>query len=162
MARGRKRKLKAIDILEGNPSNREIEDYGIKGLGEPFIPEHLMDDARGCIECIKASMPPQVYSALDSYALAAFGMAWAIHKRAAHEINNPTFEFVKGNSEGLGYPNAWLTILNKQAQMMVAIGSRLGLDPVARQALKLPKARQQSSKFDGLTGQTGSSVTLNA
>lgn len=162
MARGRKRKLKAIDILEGNPSKREIEDYGIKGLGEPFVPEHLMDDARGCIECVKASMPPQVYSALDSFALAAFGVAWALHKEATLRISDPQFQHVLVTDKGTQYLNPWLTILNKQAEKMVMIGSRLGLDPVARQALKLPQARQQRSKFDGLTGQIGSSNTLNA
>jgi hypothetical protein len=34
---------------------------------------------------------PNVYSALDSFILAAFGTAWAIQKRAAHEINAPGF-----------------------------------------------------------------------
>jgi hypothetical protein len=38
---------------------------------------------------IKQSMPPRIYSALDSFHLAAFGMAWAIHKKAAIDISNP-------------------------------------------------------------------------
>jgi hypothetical protein len=48
---------------------------------------------RGCIEVIKGSMPSGVYSALDSFHLAAFAMAWVIHKRAAHEIGNRDFAF---------------------------------------------------------------------
>ena len=47
----------AIKILEGNPGKQVLEMAGIAGLGEPFVPEHLMDDARGCIEVIKQSMP---------------------------------------------------------------------------------------------------------
>src|SRR5262245_7989296 len=135
--RGRKkRKLSAIDMLDGNPSNRLIEDYGIKGFGEPFIPEHLMDDARGCIECVKASMPPQIYSALDSYLLAGFGVAWAIHKEAVLQICNPAFRMVEVNDKGFAYQNPWLAILNRQALMMATLGDRLGLDPKSRQALK--------------------------
>jgi hypothetical protein len=80
---GRRRKLAALDKLDGNPSRRLIE--------EPFIPEHLCDDARGCIEVIRASMPRQIYSTLNTFLLSAFAAAWAIHKRATHEISDPTF-----------------------------------------------------------------------
>jgi hypothetical protein len=85
------KKPAAIRRLEGNPGRRPIEESGIEAQGSPFIPEHLPDDARGVIEVIRQSMPSSIYSALDSFLLAAFGMAWAIHKRAAHEIGNPGF-----------------------------------------------------------------------
>jgi hypothetical protein len=81
--RGPKPKLAAIDRLEGNPSKRVIEESEIEALGEPFVPEHLSDDTRGCIEVIMQSMPSKIYSALDSFILAAFGTAWALHKMAA-------------------------------------------------------------------------------
>ena len=83
---GRRKKLAEIDRLEGNPGRRFIEETGIEALGVPFIPEHLPDDARGCIDIIKQSIPSNVYSTLDSFTLSAFAMAWATHKRAAHEI----------------------------------------------------------------------------
>jgi hypothetical protein len=35
---------------------------------------------------------------------------------------------------------------------MASLGDRLGLDPKSRAALKLPNARQQRSKFEGLIG----------
>lgn len=159
---GRPRKLAAIKELEGNRSRVLIEESGIEALGEPFVAEHLMDDARGCIECVKRSMPPRIYSALDSFHLAAFGMAWAIHKRAAHEINSPGFAWVVLNSAGSQTPSPWLKILNSQAQMMASLGDRLGLDPKSRAALKLPEARQQKSKFDGLIGQRRSLDSLSA
>jgi hypothetical protein len=76
------KKPSVIRALEGNPGKRIIEETGIEALGQPFIPEHLMDDARGCVEVIKASMPSSIYSALDSFHLAAFAMAWALHKQA--------------------------------------------------------------------------------
>ena len=59
------------------------------GLGEPFVPEHLMDDARGCIKVIRQSMPRKVYSALDTFLLSAFGTAWAIHKRVTKPLRQP-------------------------------------------------------------------------
>src|SRR5437870_4401913 len=98
--RGPRKKLAEIDRLDGNPSRRIVEESGIEALGQPFIPEHLCDDARGCIEVIKQSMPNHIYSGLDSFILAAFGMAWAIHKKAALEISNPNFNWIVTSKRG--------------------------------------------------------------
>ena len=149
---GRRRKLASIDRLEGNPSRRLIEETGVEALGEPFVPEHLCEDARGCVEVIKASMPKQAYSALDSFLLAAFATAWALHKRAAREINGPEFAFVKSSKRGAPTENAWLRIVNKQALILASLGDRLGLDPKSRAALKLPDANKRKSRFEGLLG----------
>lgn len=155
-ARGPRKKLSALEQLEGNPGKRAIEASGVEGLGEPFVAEHLMDDARGCIEVIKQSMPVKVYSALDSFHLAAFAMAWAIHKKASLEISNPEFRWIVTNSAGSETQSPWIKMLNGQAAIMASLGDRLGLDPKSRAALKLPSAKQQKSKFAGLIGQDGS------
>jgi hypothetical protein len=76
--RGPRKKSVYLEALEGFPGKEGFKDAGIEAQGEPFIPEHLSDDARGCIEMIMRSMPDKVYSALDSYLLAAFGTAWAL------------------------------------------------------------------------------------
>jgi hypothetical protein len=95
--RGPRRKLSALDVLDGLPGHKTkaarllMQESGIEALGEPFVAEHLMDDARGVIEVVKQSMPVGIYSALDSFLLAAFGMAWAVHKRASLEISAPDF-----------------------------------------------------------------------
>lgn len=154
---GRRKKIPELERLDGNPTKRVIEDSGIEALGAPFVPEHLSDDARGCIEVIKQSMPGKVYSALDSFHLAAFGTAWALHKLAAHKINEPGFQHVyEVGDNGAQAQSPWLAILNKQAMLMASLGDRLGLDPKSRAALKLPSAKQQKSKFAGLIGQDGS------
>jgi phage terminase small subunit len=107
-------------------------------------------------------MPSSVYSALDSFLLAAFGTAWALHKLAAHKINDPAFKHVISVGEnGAEAQSPWLAILNKQAALMATLGDRLGLDPKSRAALKLPGAKQKKSKFAGLLGQTGSSPSLS-
>jgi P27 family predicted phage terminase small subunit len=157
MPHGPKPKSLALKALEGNPSKESLKPNGIEALGEPFVPEHLMDDARGCIEAIKQSMPVRVYSALDTYLLSAFGMAWAMHKMAAHKVSAPDFEAVYQTCNGSWAQNPWLKIMSEQAQLVASLGDRLGLDPRSRTALKLPDARQKRSKFAGLIGQSGSS-----
>ena len=44
-------------------------------------------------------MPSNVYSALDSFILSAFATAWALHKRAAHEIGAPGFQWTNASTE---------------------------------------------------------------
>jgi P27 family predicted phage terminase small subunit len=160
-ARGPRKKLPQLSKLEGNPGKRPIEEYGIEAQGEPFVPEHLSDDAQGVIEVIRQSMPPKVYSALDTFLLAAFAHAWSVHKVAVLEMNRPDFSWLVPTARGV-QANPWIRIVNSQAQLMASLGDRLGLDPKSRAALKLPAAKQQGSKFDGLFGQTGSSRSLNA
>jgi len=160
--RGIRPKPSVIKLLEGNPGKRVIEASGIEAMGEPFVAEHLMDDARGCIEVIKRSMPVSVYSLLDSFLLASFGMAWAIHKKAALEISNPNFAWIVENSQGTQVQSPWLKILNGQAQMMASLGDRLGLDPKSRATLKLPSARQKRSRFEGLIAHNSSSTSSNS
>jgi phage terminase small subunit len=159
---GNHKKPSAIKLLEGNAGKRAIEASGIEALGGPFIAEHLCDDARGCIEVIVQSMPQRIYSALDSFALASFGMAWAIHKRAALEISGPRFEFIIPGSAGNQVVNPWMKVLNEQARIMAGIGDRLGLDPKSREALRLPGARQQKSEFDELIERKPSSTSSNS
>ena len=156
--RGPSKKLAQLDKLDGNPSNRKILDLGIIATGQVFIPDHLCDDAQGCVEVIKQSMPPDVYARVDSFMLAAFATAWAVHKRASHELNNPDFEWLKPSSKGTLVKNPWVDILRGAAADMAKLGDRLGLSPTARAALHLPKDDEQpKSKFAGLIGQTVSS-----
>jgi phage terminase small subunit len=159
--RGPKRKLAAIDRLDGNPSHRHYDETGVEALGSPFIPEHLSDDARGCIEVIKTSMPAGVFSALDSFLLATFGTAWMLHKRACLEMIKPDFEYLIPGSTGSAVPSPWIKIANGQVAIMLSLADRLGLNPTSRAGLKLPEAKRQKSKFAGLLGGVDRSVHDN-
>ncbi|WP_246504705.1 P27 family phage terminase small subunit [Microvirga antarctica] len=159
--RGPRPKLAAIEKIEGNPGKRVIIETGIVAEGDVFISSHLHEDAQACIEIIKSSMPPKTYAKVDSFALAAFATAWAIHKRAAHEMSNPDFEWLVVNGAGSLAKNPWFEYLRGAAKDMMSLGDRLGLDPKARAGLKLPEQKPKS-KFDGLIGQSGSSRSLNA
>jgi hypothetical protein len=120
----------------------------------------LSDDARGCIEVIQANMPPNIYSALDSFILSAFGTAWAIHKKATLVISDPNFVWIDKSKRGAGVESAWIRIPRQQAALMASLGDRLGLDPKGRAALKMPDVRQRKSNFAGLLGINSQSSNL--
>lgn len=150
---GRRSKLAALDYIDGDTSRHKklLKDAGVTGLGVPFVPTHLMDDARECVVAIQSGMPPGIYAKVDSYVLACFGVAWAMHKRAVEEINDPDFDWVFMDHKGVKRQSPWLKIVNTQASLVAALGARLGLDPLAREGLRLPEQRMQS-KFHGLIG----------
>lgn len=147
---GRKKKLTALHHLE-NSRQKISRLIGIDGYGTPLTFNHLHADAKQCIEIIEHSMPPNIYTRLDSFMLAVFATAWAGHKHAVEEMSKPDFEPVVTNDKGNVSPSPWYKILNSQAQVVVAVGGRLGLDPLTRQDLKSPEQRNQS-KFAGLIG----------
>lgn len=152
---GRRKKLAAIDRLDGNPHTHggkaELPDFGVQATGDVFIPEHIHEDAQACIEIIRSSMPPTTYAKVDSFLLSVFATAWAKHKAATHMSNAPDFEWLVPNAAGTLTANPLLAIINNQAKVMMSAGDRLGLDPKARQGLRLPSEKPKS-KFDGLVG----------
>lgn len=151
-ARGPRPELAEVKKLKGNPGKRAIQAPTVRALGDAFVPAHLTDDAQGCIEVIRASMPPTTYAKADSFILSAYATAWALHKQAVEALSdgteNPPVEI---GSTGNRVPSPWVKILNQQAQLLASLGDRLGLDPKARAALKLPEEKPRS-KFDGLVG----------
>ena len=153
--RGRKPKPAAVRRLEGNPRKHPIVDPEVIGLGEPFVPPELHEDAQACVELVKRAMPPSVYSALDSYALAAFATAWAMHKRAAHAMAAPDFQPIITDEAGNRRPSPWFRVLRGQSAEMRSWGDRLGLSPAARASLKLPGPNDPPSKFAGLVALAG-------
>ena len=146
--RGPKRKPDVLRYLDGKRVSR---DAGVEGVGVPFIPNHLMQGARECILRVQESMPPGLYARADSYLLACFGVAWAIHQRAVTEINKPDFKWTFKNDKGVERPSPWLKIANTQARLVAELGARLGLDPRSREELQKPVSPSQS-KFHGLIG----------
>jgi P27 family predicted phage terminase small subunit len=148
-ARGPKGELAQVKKLKGNPGKRPISEPGVNAKGDPFIAEHLPDDAKACIEVIRQSMPPGVYARADSFHLAAFARAWALHKEASEKVDveGP----VAKGSQGQPVVSPWVSILNEQARLMASLGDRLGLDPKSRAALKLPDEKPKS-RFEGLMG----------
>ena len=149
--RGPQKRHPKLVLLDGNPGRRPVTDSGIEANGTPFIPEHLCDDARGCMGVVMASMPPRFFTAADTFVLAAFAEAWVLHKRAAHEIASPDFKWIVKSARGAGRPNPWLRIANQQAALMAMLGDRLRLNPKARAGLHVPQEKPRS-KFDGLLG----------
>jgi len=154
MPRGRPRKSAREKKLEGSRhAKRAIEVF--TPAGQPFVPEHLSNDAQVCAEHIIRNFSAKHISSIDSYILSVFATAWAWHKRAVHVMSAPGFEPVISREDHDGItrqlPNPWFKILNEQARLINALAPKLFLSPSDRQTL-LGIGQELPSKFDGLFG----------
>jgi phage terminase small subunit len=160
MPRGRHKKLDTLKLLEGR-RNASVEEV-TRAYGEPFIPDHLNEDAQEAMEMILSSMPPGVYAKLDGMLIADFAVWWAWHKAAVHRMSAPDFQPVVVGGRGHGEViSPWFRLLNLASARMQSLSARLGLDPIARQHLSVPAGNRNVSKFAGLIGQNGSSPSLD-
>lgn len=144
--RGPQPKPKTIKDLEGNPGKRKINRSSPVAKGGPSCPTYLTGYALTVWRRIVNSMPPKLYNACDSQLLAAYCCAADMHKKAVESIREEG-EIAHGG-KGAPYQNPYVSIMNKQAQLMATIGSRLGLDPAARSSLQVPEEKPKSKFAD--------------
>jgi P27 family predicted phage terminase small subunit len=151
--RGPQPKPQEIKRLEGNPGKRRTNNSAPEPEGVPTCPAHLGSYGKAVWKRIAKSMPPKLYKAADRELLAAYCQAADLHKRAVEAIR--TEGEVSFGESGAPYQNPWVSIQNKQAQLLASLGSRLGLDPAARSSINMPEEDEAPSKFGGLVAIEG-------
>ena len=127
-ARGPAPKDPRIKVLEGNPSNYEIQStLGAKGeLGEP--PAHLSDREQEVWHQIAFAMEAN-YAAADRYILEAFCVTFW-QWRDIHDRIKSTGDLVKAGGKVQRNP-LWV-VLNQLTTQLRGLGADLGLSPAAR------------------------------
>jgi P27 family predicted phage terminase small subunit len=92
----------------------------------------------------------QILTELDRAALAGYCQAYGRWVEAEKKLRE-TPVLIKLPS-GHVQQNPWLTIANKQLELMHKYLTEFGLSPVARSRVSLSALRLGKSKFDGLLG----------
>lgn len=154
--RGRKPKPTHLKLLDGNPGRR------LPNAGEPApankpptCPSHLCPPAKAEWKRLAAQLTTlRILTELDRAALAAYCQAygrWVEAERKLHE----TPMLLKLPS-GYVQQNPWLTIANKQLELMYKYLGDFGLSPVSRSRVSLTLSGTKTGaqgKFAGLLGQ---------
>lgn len=149
--RGPKGKPTALKRLEGNPGKQKLRDGFVEAHGNIVPPAHLSGYALEVWHRVVRSMPPGVYAPTDADTLAAYCVACDTHAKAvwALEIEGHVLQTPYGPKR-----NPWGTIGSQARQQIATLGTRLGLDPMARENIHAPE-RPVTSKFTGLVGING-------
>lgn len=137
MTRGRKPKPTAIRRREGNRGKRAWNhDEPVPPDLIPDCPEHLSDIAAAEWDRVAESLHAMgVLSAIDRAALAAYCQAWGRWVEAeARMAETPLL--IRTPS---GYPqqSPWLSIANKQLEVMARFMAELGMTPASRSRVNL-------------------------
>jgi len=144
-ARGPKKLPQKLQDLKGNPEKRPRLPDAVEAFGEPVMPLWLDVYGMEIFNRIIASMPPSFYTGADSYILAMYAESCSLAKRAVIEIQEHgiTVEEEKYNVAGIlisttKKKNPAHSVLADAMAKIAALGTRLGLDPTARQAITMP------------------------
>lgn len=153
--RGRRPKPTRVKILTGNPGKHRLNMH--EPQPEPAVPDcptELGLVARREWERMTTELSKlRIITALDRAALAAYCNAYALWAEAAEAIQKYG-TMVKSPS---GYPiqSPYVSIANRQAEIMMRIASEFGFTPASRSRISTPVALERTLFDVGNAGDDG-------
>ncbi len=137
--RGRKPQPTALRRANGNPGKRGY-NHGepVPPEGLPDCPPHLSEEARAEWHRLAQSLYDMgVLTTVDRGALAAYCQSWARWVEAEEKLRE-TPALIKTPS-GYVQQNPWLSVSNKQLELMGRYMAELGLTPASRSRVTLAR-----------------------
>jgi P27 family predicted phage terminase small subunit len=156
--RGPKGRPLAVKILEGNRNKEKLPDGFIEVDAPLERPEGMNKAADEVFDNVIGAMPPGVYTAGDRELILTYCMACSNLREARQnlEIQGQVLETEYGLKR-----NPWGVVAREAIAQIATIGSRLGLDPMARQNIAAPE-KKAKSKFEGLIPINGGKAKQSA
>jgi P27 family predicted phage terminase small subunit len=145
--RGRRPKPTRMKILTGNPGKRRLNENEPKP--EPSVPDcppELGPVARQEWDRLVAQLAPlRILTQLDRAALASYCAAYSLWAEAI-EATQKYGAMVKSPS---GYPvqSPYVSIANRQTEIMMRIASEFGFTPASRSRISAP-SEEEPNLFD--------------
>jgi P27 family predicted phage terminase small subunit len=135
--RGRIPKPTAVKIFEGNPGKRKINGREPKPAGSlPDCPDHLMEEAKAEWHRIAASLNViGLLTQVDRATMAAYCQCWARWVEAERKLAETPA--ILRMPSGYIQQSPWLSIANKQLELMAKYMAELGLTPASRSRLAI-------------------------
>jgi P27 family predicted phage terminase small subunit len=148
--RGRRPKPTRLKILSGNPGKRPLNSNEPRPeVAVPECPIELGSGARREWDRMVAELAPlRILTHLDRAALAAYCGAYAMWAEATEAIQKYG-SMVKSPS---GYPvqSPYVSIANRQTEIMMRIASEFGFTPASRSRISVPP--DERTLFDIIDG----------
>lgn len=152
--RGRRPKPTRMKVLTGNPGKRRLNTDEPRPPAEiPECPSELGPVARREWDRLAVQLGAlKLLTALDRAALAAYCGAYALWAEATEAIQKYG-TMVKSPS---GYPiqSPYVSIANRQAEIMMRIASEFGFTPASRSRIST-SSKNEPSLFDLMNNSTG-------
>lgn len=152
--RGRKPKPTRFKALTGNPGKRPFnEDEPRPDPSIPDCPSELGPLARKEWDRLVGELGTlRLLTQLDRAALATYCGAYGLWAEATEAIQK--YGVMIKSPQGFPIQSPYLSIANRQAEIMMRIASEFGFTPASRSRISAPPVREPSL-FDGLPGGQG-------
>ena len=149
--RGRKPKPTALKLIDGNPGKRPINANEPKTTGgKPTCPSHLSPTAKSEWKRISGTLHEMgILTAVDRAALAAYCQAYARWVDAEKKLA-ATPALIKTPS-GYVQQSPWLSVANKQMELMGRFMAELGITPASRSRIAVPDDSELQPRITQVT-----------
>ena len=146
--RGRKPKPSGLKLIDGNPGKRPIGREPQPPASQPSCPAHLSPSGKAEWKRLAQSLNRiGLLSQIDRGALAAYCQAYGRWVEAERKLKE-TPVLLK-TPAGYVQQSPWLSIANKQLELMARYMAELGLTPTSRSRLAVQiDARPKPWEFD--------------
>lgn len=137
----------ALKILNGNPGKKKLpegEPEAVGDLTEP--PAHLNDRQREAWDYAIAHAPANLLRRIDRATLTTFVVAEDLHRQANEEIQKHGI-LVRNADTGSPMENPYLSVLTKQAVVILRAASEMGFTPSSRSRVRIDAPAKKENPF---------------
>ncbi|WP_343347628.1 phage terminase small subunit P27 family [Sphingomicrobium sp. XHP0239] len=146
MTRGRKPKPTHLKVVEGNPGRRPLNTKEPKPKGNLYdCPEHLNADQRKVWKYAIECAPHGLLKRVDRSVLLAWVVAEDLHRQATEKLNEHSLLISTPN--GMPVQTPYISIINKQAAIMVKAASEMGFTPASRSRVEVDEPEEGNEFF---------------
>jgi P27 family predicted phage terminase small subunit len=139
-----------LKLLTGNPGKRAINHDEPRPVGDlDEAPEWLTPLQRQIWSEAIAAAPPGLLKRLDASILCAYVVAADLHKLASQKVVE-WGAIIKAPITGVPMQSPWVSIMNKQAAIMMRAAAEMGFSPSSRSRVKIEHNKAASSRFSEL------------
>lgn len=133
---GPPKKPTALKLVTGNPGKRPLNKKEPKPRGNLYDPpDWLTDDQRKGWEYAIESAPYGLLKRVDRSTLVAWVVAEDLHRQATEKLNGGAMLIKTPN--GMPVQSPYLSIINKQAQIMLKAAAEMGFTPASRSRVEV-------------------------
>lgn len=149
MAAGRKPKPTHLKIVQGNPGKRKINKDSEDVFNDYLLcPEFLSDNQKVIWNDAINNAPKGLLKSVDLSVLCVWVVAFDIFQQANKEIEKTGLVITeKGHNGNYNKQSDYISIINKQAAIMIKASAEMGFTPSSRSRVSIDPGIKKDSKF---------------
>lgn len=147
---GPKRKPSHLKVVTGNPGKRPLNDKEPKPSGNLYDPPEWLSEAQRKVWAYAIKTAPfGLLKRLDQSALVVWVIASDLHRQAVEKLNAAEGAMLIKTPNGMPAQSPFLSIVNKQAQIMLKAAGEMGFTPASRSKVEVDDAEDEEDEFFG-------------